>query len=189
MLDGIGFILRGKMMKKISFSFALLFSLSANAALTDPQAQTLAAHIRANADPAVVAALAQRNDVALADYYNGPGSCVVWRTAVQPTEYREAVVWTAVDGLTAGKARIWQWITADMTLPIDATRANIRQGIADAWGGGSATGVALTALAKRTASKAENLFTTGTCTTGTPGLLGWEGPLHVNDVSNTLNRY
>lgn len=180
-------------MKKLIASLfvfvAALFAAPAHAALTDAQYQTLANHIRANTDPAVVAARAVRNDAAVADWYNGPGTCVVWRTSVRPDEYREAIVWTAVDGLTAGKARIWDWITASMTLPIDATKTNIRQGIADAWGAGSATGTALTALAKRTSTRWENLWTTGTCTTGTPGALVIEGALSVNDVSRSLNDF
>ena len=166
-----------------------LFAAPAMAAMTDAQQQTLAAHIRANTDPAVVAALAQRNDVALADHYNGASSFIVWRTSILPDEYRDAIVWTAVDGLMAGKARIWEWVTAGMTLPIDASKTNVRQGIADAWGATSATGLALTALAKRPASRAENLYTTGTGKTANPGLLTWEGPLHYNDVSDALNRY
>lgn len=168
---------------------AALFAAPAMAAMTDAQQQTIAAHIRANTDPAVVAALAQRNDTALADHYNSASSFVVWRTSIRPDEYRDAIVWTAVDGLTAGKARIWDWITAGMTLPIDASKTNVRQGIADAWGATSATGIALTALAKRAASRAENLYTTGIGTNAIPGLLGWEGPLHYNDVSDALNRY
>lgn len=178
-----------KLIASLFICIAALFAAPAMAVLTDAQQQTLAAHIRANTDPAVVSALAQRNDVALADRYNAPSSFIIWRTSVYPQEYREAVVWTSVDGLTAGKARIWDWITAGMTLPIDASKTNVRQGIADAWGGSSATGVALTALAKRPASRAENLFTTGTGTTANPGLLTWEGPLHYNDVSDALNRY
>jgi len=168
---------------------AALFASPAFAALTDAQSQTLANGIRADADPAVVAALAQRNDTELARLYNLDSTFVVWRTSVPPSEYREAIVWTAVDGLTAGKARIWDWITQGMTAPIDASKTNIRQGIADAWGASSATGLALQALAKRPASKAERLFVTGTGTTANPGLLTWEGPLSVNDLSNALNRY
>ncbi len=178
-----------RLMTAAILTIAALFAAPAFAALTDAQSQTLATAIRADSDPAVVAALAQRNDTELARIYNLDSTFVIWRTSVQPSEYREAIVWTAVDGLTAGKARIWDWITQGMTSPIDASKTNIRQGIADAWGAGSATGLALKALAKRPASKAERLFVTGTGTTANPGLLTWEGPLSVNDLSNALNRY
>lgn len=171
-------------------SLASLFAAPALAgSLNDAQTQVLATALRADTDPAVVTARTQRNDAELARLYNGDTTFVVWRTAVYPREYREAIVWTAVDALSAGKARIWEWITQGMTAPIDATQANIRQGIADAWGASSATGLALQAAAKRPASKAEKLYVTGAGTTANPGLLVWEGPLSVNDVSRALNEF
>lgn len=181
-------------MKKLIASLfvfvAALFSVPAMAAsLNDAQTQTLAAALRADTDPAVVTARTQRNDAELARLYNGDTTFIVWRTAVYPQEYREAIVWTTVDALSAGKARIWEWITQGMTAPIDATKANIRQGIADAWGANSATGLALQAAAKRPASKAEKLYVTGTGTSAAPGLMTWEGPLSVNDVSRALNEF
>jgi hypothetical protein len=179
-----------KMLKKWIAGLVLAIStLPALAAMTDAQQQTLAAAIRADANSAVVTALAQRNDMQLAALYNGASTFIVWRTNIPVSEYRDALVWTAVDGLTAGKARIWDWITAGNTLPIDASKPAVRQGIADAWGAGSATGLALTALAKRPASLAESLYTTGTGNNGNPGLLTWQGPLQVNDVSDALNKY
>lgn len=181
------------MKKLIASLFVFVASLFAAptlaAPMTDAQTQTLAAALRADTDPAVVTARTQRNDAELARLYNGDTAFVVWRTAVYPREYREAIVWTAVDALSAGKARIWEWITQGMTAPIDATQTNIRQGIADAWGASSATGLALQATAKRPASKAEKLYVTGTGTSATPGLLTWEGPLQVNDVSRALNEF
>ena len=178
-----------KLIASLFISLAGLFTAPAQAALTDAQYQTLANHIRANTDVTVVAARAVRNDAAITDWYNAPGTCVVWRTSVRPDEYREAIVWTAVDALSAGKARIWEWITQGMTAPIDATKANIRQGIADAWGASSATGLALQAVAKRNATRWENLWTSGTCTTVNPGMLTVEGVLSVNDVSRSLNDF
>ena len=178
------------MKKLIASLFLFAFSLLANAApLTDSQAQTLVAALRADTDPAVVSALAAGNNETIANNYNAPTTFVVWRSAVYPQEYREAIVWTAVDALSVGKARIWEWITQGMTAPIDATKTNIRQGIADAWGASSATGLALQAVAKRPATKAEKLFATGTGTTANPGLLTWEGMLHHSDVTSALQRF
>ncbi len=171
------------------FATALFAAPALAASLTDAQTQTLAAALRADTDPAVVTAMTQRNDAELARLYNADSTFVVWRTTIYPQEYREAIVWTAVDGLTTGKARIWEWITQGMTAPIDATKTNIRKGIADAWGASSATGLALQAVAKRPASKVEKLYVTGTGTTANPGLLTWEGPLQVNEVSRALNEF
>lgn len=156
--------------------------------LTDAQLATLAAAIRASADPDVVAALAIRNDVGLADLYNRNSTFVVWRTAVEPAEYREAIVWADCDALSAAKARSWEWITGQMSLPLDPSKANVRAGLADVWPVGT-TRTQLLAVAKRYATQAERLYATGTGTTATPGLLGWEGQLGHWDVSKALNEH
>lgn len=52
--------------------------------MTDQQLIALAAHIRANADQAVVAALAIRNDTELSRLYNLASAFVVWRTTAKP---------------------------------------------------------------------------------------------------------
>lgn len=155
--------------------------------LTTEQATTLAQAIRADTDPAVVAALEIRNDVLLADLYNAASTFIVWRTNLSPTEYREAIVWTEVDALTAGKARIWEWVTQNMTAPIDASKANVRQGLMDCWASNTTTRIQLTAAAKRAATKTEKLFATGTGTSASPGTLGWEGTLTYTDVGVALN--
>ena len=75
-----------------------------------------------------------------------------------------------------------------MTLPIDASKANVRAGLADVWPVGT-TRTQLLAACKRFATQAEALFVSGTGTTGTPGLLGWEGQLGHWDVSKALNEH
>lgn len=155
--------------------------------LTDIQLSTLRAAILADTTPDVVAARAIRNDTELARLYNSPGSFVVWRTSVPVDEYREAVTWTEVDSLTVGKSRIWEWVTANMTLPLDTSKPGIRQGLADCWGSGTATRTALLAVAKRAATKAERLFATGTGTLGSPGLLTFEGQISIDDVGRAMN--
>lgn len=157
--------------------------------MTIEQMQTLAAHIRANTDPDVVAALAIRNDVLMAELYNTSSSFIVWKTAVMPEEYREAIVWTEVDGLTAGKARIWEWVTQNMTAAINASSANVRQGLADCWAANSVTRGQMLAIAKRAASLAESIFATGDGTTAVPGTLVYEGSVPVDTISISLNRY
>lgn len=156
-------------------------------ALDITQRTTLAAHIRANADPDVVAALAGRNDTELTRLYNLPSSFIVWREAVPPEEYREQMVWTEVDGLQAGKARIWEWITQNMTLAIDATKANVRQGLADVFPSNQTTRGQLLSIAKEAASMAESLFATGTGTDAAPGVRVVRGPITTTDVGKALN--
>lgn len=155
--------------------------------LTDAQLATLRADILANTDPDVVAALEIRNDNAITAWYNGDSTFVVWRTEVPVSEYRDGLVWTEVDTVTAGSARIWEWVTGQMTLPLETGKATVRQGLADAWGSQTTTRANLIAIAKRFASHFEALYTTGTGTNASPGDLVLEGPLDVNDVSRALN--
>lgn len=155
--------------------------------LTTAQQTTLAQHIRASTDPRVVAALPTRVDTVIADVYNESTSFWVWRTELPVEEYRLALTWTEVDALTAGKARIWEWLTGNMTLPIDPSRTAVRQGLADCWASNTTTRAALTAAGKRRAGLAESLFVSGTGTEATPGLLGVEGPVTLQDISACLN--
>jgi hypothetical protein len=159
--------------------------------LTPEQLATLRADILASTDPDVVAARGTspetRNDVELQRLYNLDSTFVVWRTSVAVNEYRAAITWTEVDALTVGKARIWDWITAQMTLPLNASVASVRQGLADCWGAQTATRAGLIAAGKRFATRCEALFATGTGTSGTPGALVFEGQVSLNDISNALN--
>ena len=155
--------------------------------MTPEQRATLAAAIRADTDQAVVAALDIRNDVLLAELYNAASTYYVWRSAIPVDEYRDALVWTEVDGLTAGKARIWEWVTGQMTLPLQADKTAVRQGLADCWAANTTTRQQLLSISKRFASKAEKLFATGTGTDASPGLLGWEGTVTYTDVGIALN--
>lgn len=166
--------------------YVLLFATSAWA-LTPAQNDVLKADIQA--DP-VLGQLAPSPDNAFAiaqAYAQAPASaCVVWRTAVPVAEYKEAIAWTAVDGLTAGKARIWEWLTHNMTLPLDASKSNVRQGVADAWGAGSATGIALSTVSKRNANRLEKLFATGACTNGSPSTMTVEGAITYQQVMSAM---
>lgn len=156
-------------------------------ALTEAERVTLAAHIRANSDPAVVAALAVRNDTELTRLYNLDSSFIVWREAVEPEEYREAMVWTEIDGLQAGKARIWEWVTQGMTIAYDATKANVRAGLAEVFPSNQSTRAALLAISKEAASVAEEVFATGTGTDASPGVRVFVGAISTSDVGRALN--
>ena len=154
--------------------------------LTDAQATTLAAHIRANTDTDVVNALAIRNDTELARLYNLDSAFIVWRESITPTEYREAMDWTEVDNLPAGKARIWEWITEQMLREYDATKANIRAGLAEAWSNGN-TRDNLIAISKEATSLVESLYAAGTGTDVSPGIRVFVGNVTDIDVGKALN--
>lgn len=156
-------------------------------ALTPEQRAVLRTAILSDTDAAVIAARTVRNDTELARLYNLPGTFIVWRSSIPVAEYREAVTWTEVDALTVGKARIWEWLTGNMVLPLDASKAGVRQGLADCWGAATTTRGALLAIAKRSATKAEQLFASGTGTAGAPGTLVFEGFVTIEDVGRALN--
>lgn len=156
-------------------------------ALDSTQRTTLAAHIRANTDPNVVTALSVRNDTELTRLYNLDSSFIVWRESVQPSEYREQMVWTEVDGLQAGKARIWEWITQNMTMSIDATKSNVRAGLAEVFPSNQTTRGQLLAIAKEAATLAQSLFATGAGTDADPGVRVVVGNISTTDVGKALN--
>ena len=150
--------------------------------MDEAQRTLLAADIRANTDPDVVAALAIRNDTEMANLYNLDSTLEVWREAVQPEEYREAMDWTEVDNLPAGKARIWEWITENMMRSYDATKANIRAGLNEAWGG--TTEANLIAISKEFCSVAEEIYAD---TTASPATRVFVGNITATDVGLALN--
>jgi hypothetical protein len=141
------------------------------------------------ASPAVVAARGGgsvgRNDTELARLYNLNSAIIVWRTSITPVEYRAAVVWTEVDALAVGKARIWEWLTVNMAANINAADSAVRQGIADAWASNSATRPALLAVAKRAATVAESVYQP-VGTDATPGTLVVEGQLTINNLGDAF---
>lgn len=157
--------------------------------LKKAQRAILAAHVLASQDPQVIAArtAAGRNDTELTRIYNLPSSFIVWKESITPTEYRDVLVWTEIDALTNGKARIWEWLTQGMTVNIDMSKAATRQGVTDAFGAGSATRTALIAAAKVSATLAESIFATGTGTGATPGKRTFSGLITTEDMGRAMN--
>jgi hypothetical protein len=154
--------------------------------LTTQQLQTLKTAILADQ---ALAALPVNDDTAfaIADAFNLPASpaFVAWRSSVPVEEIMSnGFVWTEVDGLSVGKARIWEWM-ADLGT-INPSRANIRAGIDNAFQGAGAGPVAMRAAiyahCKRNVTRAEKLYATGTGTDVSPATMGWEGSLTYQEV-------
>lgn len=171
-----------KLARILCAALALLFVGLAQAAILTPQ-QITTLKATAAANPTAAALMASADDIGLAAWFNGddPGACIVWRNDVSIAEANAAMVWTEVDGLTAGKARIWEWMHNLSVL--DARQANIRQGLSDAFASATATKAALTALAKRTATRAEKALASGACTSGSPSIMTLVGRLSYADAS------
>lgn len=168
---------------------ALVFSALACAqSLTTAQlttARTFACADTGTARPMVLAG----DTAALRGWFNTAGSYVVWRTNVTRDEVMRnaAFDWSRVDNLTAGKARIWDWMFAAGT--INAAQANIRAGIDATWVGTAAdlaVRAAVYAVVKRNALRVEQALATGTGTTATPGTMSAEGPLSETDSGRML---
>jgi hypothetical protein len=170
-------------MKRILYFIMLLSMTFSVLALDSTQKTTLKAAVLA--EPTLATAITNGDDMTVAAWFNANSSFIVWRTNVSCKEYRDsAIVWTAVDALTAGKARIWEWMCKDEY--INPSKTNVRQGFIDSFGAASATTTAATALSKRNATNAERALATGTGTTGNPGLLTFEGMISVNEIPEML---
>jgi hypothetical protein len=156
--------------------------------LTNVQLQTLAAHIRANTDPAVVSALAVRNDVAIAAWYNQKSTTDAWRIAVSRNDLFEQMPIATYDGLSAGKRQAWQ-VMLDCA-PVDFSLANMRKGVLDMWAATDANAILATACVEKTLN-GEVVFGGESKTSGTVTAIkrNYIGIISLNDVSNALNAY
>lgn len=153
--------------------------------LTLAQQQALKADILADA---VLAAIPNTPDgaFAVADAYNLVASpaFIVWKTNVTAAEIMQnGFDWTRVDNLAVGKARVWEWMFQFGY--INAAKPNVRAGIDQVWVGTAADLAVRAAVyvhCKRSATRAEKLFATGTGTDATPATMSFEGRLTYQDV-------
>lgn len=123
---------------------------------------------------------------AIAEAYNIPASpaFIVWKTNVSTYEIRSGLIWDEYDALTVSKQNAFAFLCSNGL--VNAALTNVRAGIGSIFAGPGQTGnlAALTALAKRSATRLEKLFATGTGTSGSPGTMAAnvEGPLPYQDV-------
>lgn len=163
--------------------------------LNESQLPALKAAILTDADPAVIAALAIRNDNEIARLYNLPSTYYVWKDKLLLSDLtNNGFAWVEVDNLTVGKARIWEWMFDNDERSINPSKPNVRAGIAECWSGTTARNAVQAAIlghCKRLATKAERVYAAngdGTGALATPGYLGsLSGQIDVNDVSMALN--
>lgn len=152
--------------------------------LTSQQLTTLKADIAA--DPAL-ATLPNNDDsnFAIAAAYNvqATPNWTVWKTSVDTAAAKDAINWTEFIGRSQGERDAFQFMLSNHV--INPSRVNVRQGIADIFSGasGATSRAALLALSKRTATRAEKLFSTGTGSDASPATMTFEGNLSYSDVS------
>lgn len=111
----------------------------------------------------------------------------VWRTEVPTAAVKKAVVWTEYIGRSVGERGAFELIISNGI--VNAADANIRQGFQDIFSGPSGLGTRtnLTAIAKRDATRAEKLFSTGAGTDASPATMTFEGFLSYQDVQDARN--
>jgi hypothetical protein len=127
-------------------------------------------------------------DSEIAAYYNANSTFIVWRSSLTPAQARAAISGgdglAQLDNLTVGKRDALLWTLGDTTSPANAAQ---RAAIESLCGTQNQLKAAILAAQKRAATKAEQLFAAGTGSDASPGALGWEGALSVDDVSRALN--
>lgn len=164
-------------------------------ALTNEQLPALKAAIAAETDPTFVEYRTNGDNGGMAAFFNLPSdpAFIVWRTRVTREEIQSdpGFNFTQVDNLSTGsKYRIWDWMFDNAGKTIDASRANIRAGIAATWVGNAqllAVQAVVLAKCKRAATNGEALFVTGTGTGADPGALVFEGSITSADITNARN--
>jgi hypothetical protein len=153
--------------------------------LTPEQQTTLAQHIRANQDPYIQAALVDRRDDLIAQWYNQPDGTLCWRSAMDGRALFDVIDVTKFDNLgTQGKRDGWSLM---MTYGADMRRAGHRQVCVDIWGGTNS--IPVLQGCRRPVSKVERVFggTSATTNTVEATILVVEGELTTNNVSYALN--
>ena len=157
-------------------------------ALTPAQQAAVKADIIANAD---LDAFPNTSDgaFAIAVLYNlvAVPEFVVWRTNITTSEIKEVIDWVEVIASSVGERDTFQFMIADGS--INGSDINVRQGIADIFSGpgGANSRAALTALAKRSATRIEALLSTGNGTTASPATMDREGTISYQDVYSARN--
>jgi hypothetical protein len=133
---------------------------------------------------------------AVADAYNlaAAPDFWVWRTFVSDAEIYEVTTadgttwsWTIYIARSQAERDAWRQMV-NMKGGLNASLANVRQGIADIFSGagGLAQRTHLTTVGRRKATRAEKLFSTGTGSTASPALMSVEGNLNFQDIMNAM---
>jgi hypothetical protein len=156
--------------------------------LTTAQLQALKAAI--DADP-VLSAQPNTNvgNSVIAQTLNAPAlpEFIVWRNSVTTDEVGNAVNYVAVEAMTdANRNRINTFYTMNPS-SFSPVRSDVRSywdnTFSGALGGqGAATRAALDALWRRAANGVEKILATGTGTTVSPAVLGYEGTITPDEI-------
>ena len=152
--------------------------------LNSTQLATLKAAIQG--ESAVAADLAAGAHGAIAAFYNGDSTHIVWRTRLSSAEVYDQVVWTELIGRSVGERDTMQILL--QTGSVNPSKTNIRAAFSDIFSGagGATTRSQLIAAAKRAATRGEALYASGAGTDPSPSVLVVEGQITATNVSDAL---
>jgi hypothetical protein len=158
--------------------------------MTAGQLQTLKAAILA--DPAInTIPMTDLGHYAITEYYNALASpaFTVWKTHVTTTEVGDVIVATELAGMTSLNLDRLRAIVALSTDGVNPSKADRRAFFDDVFSGagGVGTRAALLALWKRLATRAEQLFATGTGSDADPATMTLEGAINKGEVETARN--
>lgn len=132
-------------------------------------------------NPGVIAEL--YNTAAAPDY-------IVWRTSVPFSEVMNYIDWTRVDNLTNGsKYRIWEYMDRFSGGMLNPSQENTRKGIDATWIGTAAdlaVRASIYARCKRLATRLEKVLATGSGTTASPSVMGFEGLVRPEEIQQAM---
>lgn len=170
---------------------AILFvsvSSAQAAPLTAAQKVTLKASILA--DPTLAADVTAENWDNIAAAYNAPASpaYIVWKSIVPIGEVGKTFNATELAGLTQLNTTRLQNLAQWLVSGVNPSLASVRQFFDDIFSGsgGANTRAALLALWKRSATRLEKLFATGTGSDASPATLVVEGAVSAQTVSDAI---
>jgi hypothetical protein len=155
-------------------------------ALTTAQLTTLKA--TAQADATAAAFMSAGNDTELNWWFNANASpdFTVWRNDVRAEETGNAWVGTDIDGMSALNMQRLQLLLASSPQgTFDMGRADRRAGFENPFGSNqnNASRVAMRAVWKRLANRAEKALATGAGTVNDPATLTFSGQLSLTDIA------
>lgn len=141
------------------------------------------------ANPAFTGWDLARSAQEIASWYNGIANpaFIVWRTSIPSDDLYDSIFQSSgglqLDALTASKRdSLFKMIERDLDASIPESRANID----DYCGSQNNLKTAMLAVQKRSATKAEKLFATGTGSTAVPATMAFEGDLTYQQVEAAL---
>lgn len=151
--------------------------------LTPAQLVTLRAAIDADATLNNLANNPDNNQ-AIADAFNAQASPAFWvyKTRLSRAEIFDAITWTELIGRSQGERDTLQVMLSEGQ--VNPASANVRGAFGDIFSGASGVNTrnALGVASRRTATRAEKLYATGTGSTASPATMAFEGRVDYQDV-------